>query len=230
MSVKVLPKDLRNLSWVLSEVDKKTDILAEDLLMQGGAFAVTSAAKATEPGNKSDPRKMAVKHRFRPIEKMVGISEFWYKKETESGKTYFFKSSKNIRIRKKKNKGLKKLKKGIKFWNKRKKKFDYMPTESKKKYDKSDKRTKIKYAGVAKLGWLKSFSNFKFNIDVKRRVSKLTKDFKGTNKGIRIDNLVEYVSKTSPQSVQVGLRAAAKRMMKIYKIKSDQMINRLNRR
>jgi hypothetical protein len=230
MAISLVARDVRKLNGILSEIDKQTDKDAVEVLKQASIFAAISASKATTPKGPADPRKMAVKFRFRPIEKMVGIDEFWYKKENKKGKDFFFRSKKKIGTRKKKNKGIKRLTKGIKYWRKTKKRWDYLPTESTKKYDKSDKRTRIKYAGVAKLGWMKTLPEFRSIRRSNRELNRVTKRLSGTDKSIRIDNLVDYVRTTSPFSAKIGLNKAGKRMIKIYKLKTDKLINRLNSR
>jgi hypothetical protein len=237
MAISLVARDARNLNDVLSEIDKETNKSAKDILEQGMALAVRSAAVATTPKGNADIQKMGMAHRFRPIEKMVGVTEFWYKKENKKGKDFFFRSKKKISTKKKigkkgqkKSRGITKLKKGIKYWRKSKKRWDYLPTESTKKYDKSIKNTRIKFAGVGKLGWMKALPQFRTLIRANKELNRVTKRFGGTDKSIRIDNLVDYVSKTSPESASIGIRSAGNRMIKQYKIANQKLINRLNSR
>jgi len=221
----------RDLRVLQNRINRVADILGKDkneMIKQVGIFATRSAAILTKPGEKANPSKLAKKYKFRPLVKIPESFGYFYTADGEN----IFRVDKPISMRKKRNKerGLKRVTKGIKIWNKKQRRFTYLPYIG-TKVDTTDRRFKIPYAGSGKAGWVKTL----LQIDQKAKESIETDLKKGGKRygkltqrdGLMvITNLVSYVAKTSPRSAVQGLRNASNKFKGTYKKSIDRRIER----
>lgn len=197
----------RKLNQSLQRIVKATEKNMKGLVKQTVIFFTQSVVKETGPG-KSKPSKLAKKYRFRPIEKMPE-NEHWY---VNKATNFLFNAGK--RLTGKRAQGLRKAK-GIKFWDKKKNAFGFMPTKATKKYDTSDKRTRIKHAGAAKAGWLGVLALMGKGTEhttINTRYSRF--GFSPDQTGAMLSNLVDYTRKRWPNAHRRALRKAENRMVK----------------
>ena len=218
------------LMTVLEKMRKELNKKSKNLIQQASIKAIISASKATEPGDKTKVSELQQKYKFRPIETIKGVGYSWYKKEDEGAKPYFFKTKAKITVTGKKAKNrkskIKKITRGIKYWSKKSKRFDYLPYEGSGKFDKSDKRSKIHFAGAAKAGWLRNLPPKKKKPDglkAKRPIHKRIERFTDVDQFISMENLVDYVSKTSANSAKIGIDSATSQMIKDYERKLKEL-------
>lgn len=204
----------------IARIARKAGKKQKNIARQAIVFAVESAAKATYPGAGKNVNALPKKYRFRPVEKIVNSTFFWYKWLTSSGKFGFFKSDQDIKNRK--NGSLKKILRGIKYWNKNRQGWDYLPFEGAGKYHPEAKRGKIPHAGWAKLGWILSLrklgkkaplpSGKKPRGSISTCISRHTE----TEAYYEVTNNIDYISKTSPQSAAIGLQKAKNKIDNYY--------------
>ena len=143
-----------------------------------------------------------------------------------------FNTTSPIRMAKKRGKnklkGVKRILRGVKYFNKKKKKFDVLPFAGKR--DISKKIFKIPGAGSAKAGWLRNLppdKKIQDGLKTRRAIHRRTTKFSGSNQFISMENLVEYASITSPKSATIGIRAAEKRLLKTYEKKLNQIARKV---
>jgi len=189
-------------------------------------YAIQSATKATEPGSKGTVKGMAKKYRFRPLVDIPKGEGVYYL--TDDGS--IFKSPKALSSGVVRKRSLKRIKKGIKAWSNKQKKFTYIPYPQGKKNE-SDPRFKIPFAGAAKAGWLSAYRR----LDSKRQVD-LGNDNKQSGKRysrvvvspgrIQIENLVRYAGKTSPAAARIGLSKAASKLENVWIPRAERRIER----
>ena len=209
--------EMKNLMQTLTKIENATTKPASAIIMQTSVFAIQSATKATEPGKSSTVKGLANKYKFRPLEKMVRIDGYWYSRPA-NGARVLFKTKTKINVRKKSNKHLKAVTRGIKYLNKKQSRYTHMPWEGKR--DLSNKKFKIPHAGAAKAGWIGNLRNLgktAESFDSRRPVSNTIKKLNGNDPFIIMENLVEYITQQSPLSAKRGLKAAEQRMLKTYK-------------
>jgi len=214
-----------------SRISRVSDILGKDkneMIKQVAIFSTRSAAIRTAPGEKSNPSKLAKKYKFRPLVKIPESFGYFYTADGEN----IFRVDKPISMRKKRNKerGIKRVTKGIKIWNKKQRRFTYLPYIG-TKVDTTDRRFKIPYAGAGKAGWVKTL----LQIDQKAKESIDTDLKKGLKRYgtliqrdgiIVITNNVSYVSKTSPRSAVEGLRKGSNKFNGMYKKRIERRIDK----
>jgi len=223
------PNDMRKLFSTFDMIMEHTRKKFPKLLKQAMRYAVISAAKATPPGHKAGKVKsLPVKYRKRPIENIPKPKGAWYYYVDKNGKTQVFKTpgvltADAVKKIRKKGKKIKRMKKGIKFWSKRKKSWDYYPlidTRGKiKQIRATDRRVRIPYAGAAKAGWrkaLRKLGNAQGGTGADlgmaerrgRDINQTTiKDFQNI-----VTNLVSYAPKTAPNSARIGLKLGGNRL------------------
>ena len=210
-----LDRDIRKLSKTFDRMSIVLGRDRESLIKQTAIFAVQSAVKATGPGKSGKVSKLPKKFKFRPLVKIPETSGYFYTQDGEN----IFRTSQPINVKAKRNKdrGIKRITKGIKMWNKKTKGFTYLPYIGAKR-DESDRRFKIPFAGSAKVGWLKSLNKLdKKPVDIgeNKRSSKRFGRVTRRPGLIEIVNLVSYAAKISPQSARIGLAKASRRLDKI---------------
>ena len=200
---------VNSLNAKMARCIKATGRGMKGVVKQTMVFFTQSAVKETGPG-KSKPSKMAKKYRFRPIVKMPD-SEHWY---VNKATNFLFNAGR--RLTGKAAAGLRKAK-GIKYWDKKKNAFGYMPTKATSKYDTSDKRTRIKHAGAAKAGWLGVYAlmgKASENTTIGTKYSRFGFSATKTTAGALLTNLVDYARKRWPNAHRRALRKAENRMVK----------------
>ena len=218
-----LDRDVRKLENTLSRISRIMKKDADQLIKQTGIFAIQSAVKLTKPGVTSKVSKLPKKFKFRPLARIPDSFGYYYTDGTDR----IFKTKRPLTRKEIRDGKLKRVTKGIKLWNKKRKGFTYVPYIGTKR-DESDPRFKIPYAGAAKVGWLKSY----------QKLSRKSVDV-GKNKGgkrynritvrpglLEVVNLVSYASKTSPLAARDGLRKATSRLEKTWLPRVDKRIER----
>jgi len=219
-----LDRDVRKLENTLSRIARIMKKDVNELMKQTAVFSLDSAIKATKPGESGRNAKLKNKYKFRKLAKIPESFGYYY--QTTDGK--IFKTKKPINLRKKANKGkYKRVPKGIKIWNKKRKGFTYTPYIG-TKADKSDKRFKIPYAGAAKDGWKRAFRKLgdskavKYSNRGNKRYTSVTR-----RPGLlEIVNRVSYTSKTSPNTARIGLRKGTNKLTAVWMPRVDKRIER----
>jgi hypothetical protein len=220
---RALDKDIAKFTKTLDKIARVMDKDKDGLIKQTAIFAIQSAVKLTEPGTTSKVSKLPKKFKFRPLVTIPENFGFFY--TDDAGR--IFKTREKLRRNQLKDGKLRRVTKGIKTWNKKRKSFLYIPYAGAKR-DESDRRFKIPFAGAAKVGWLKSL----------KMLDRKPVDL-GDNKGnkrynrvinrpglLEIVNLVSYASKTSPGADRKALAKATSRLEKIWLPKVDRRISR----
>ena len=218
-----LDKDIRKLTGTLNRISRVLKKDADELIKQTGIFAIQSAVKLTKPGVTSKVSKLPKKFKFRPLAKIPDSFGFYYTDGTER----IFKTKRKLTRKEIKDGTLKRVTKGIKIWNKKRKGFTYTPYIGTKR-DESDPRFKIPYAGAAKVGWLKSYKQLSRKpVDIgKNRGGKRWNRITVRPGLLEVVNLVSYASKTSPHAAREGLRKATSRLEKTWLPRVDRRIER----
>lgn len=219
--------DKRDLALLNRRLDNVVNVLGKDrnvMIKKIAEWALVSAVKVTEPGNGGMTAKLAKKFRIRPLKPIPATFGYYYKNKDTGN---IFKSETPIRV--KRNGNIKAIKKGVKYWNAKRKAFSYIPYDG-NKANAAEKVFKIPYAGAGKAGWKSAYKNL-----VKKRVNlgdenrRQSKPFSRVIKrpgAIEITNLVSYVAKISPQAARVGLRKASNRFEGQYKKQIERRIER----
>jgi len=215
----IVHSDVQALNRSVKHIARKAGVKQNNLAYMAINFALQSAAKATRPGGGIKVRKLAKKYLYRPAEKMLDTTFFWYKWVSGKGQSGFFKSDKKIRNRK--DGSIKKITRGIKFWNRKKQDWDYMPIEEPGKYHPEKKRGKIPHAGLAKMGWLLSLKKLGKPVEIPSfatpaGIARMNHRSTENEAVYEAFNEVKYISKTSPQSAVIGLRKAKNRIDNYY--------------
>jgi len=226
-TITVSQSDVARINEIIHKIAKSARRV-KGITTQAMVFALQSAAKATKPGSGTSLKKLPRKFRLRPIETMP-TTYFWYRWITGTGNTGIFRSDSQIRDRK----DITRIKRGIKFWNKKSQDWDYIPYEGGAgKYNEGEKRARIPAAGWAKLGWLKTLPALggkQPDVSPRAAVSTLTRRETANDISLRADNLVAYIHRTSPQSAAIGIEKARNRIEKIYLPKLAQEIKDASR-
>lgn len=222
------PKTNRDIIRITKLLTNVETVLKKDIsgvVKQTAVFAIESTAKATGPGEKR-PSKMPKKFRFRKFEKIPDSFGYFYKREDGN----IFRTGSRIMPARAKREGLKRITKGIKAWDKKKKAFTYIPFDGTKGQAEATRKGKIPYAGAAKSGWLNSFKKLdsKKKVDSKDipRSNKAYSRIKATAASIEITNLVSYAGKMWPQAPKIGLAKAANKLEKLYLPRIEKRIER----
>ena len=220
VTIQVNPADVQRVGRLLNKIAFETSKGMYDIIRQTMIFALQSSAKDTKPGTSGTADGLAKKFKVRPILKSSVKSGFYY--ELQDGKTFRseseimpWKNSKTLQNVKRR------IDKVIQWWNKEINTWDYTAYTG---TPEQEKFLKIPHAGAGKVGWYGAL----------QKLGKSTSGY-GDNKagnlsraqiqrgrleaGIAVTNMVDYVSKTSPQSAGVGLAKAESRMVKTYESK-----------
>jgi hypothetical protein len=237
-NITINTNDMQKLSSAMLHVEKATGKSMYGINEQAMHFALQSAAKATPPGTRSS-YQLAKKHAFRPLVslKNVGYMAYLlpdgkrYRINYRKGRTYIYQAengkifSTPSPIR---NKGVtrikpaKRLTKGIKAWDKKQNKWEYIPYDGTKR-DESDKRFRIPGAGGAKRGWLNAMSSKGHVSKSSGRLHIITGKHTLTEDYISVTDKVEYAYKIAPRSVEIGIQKAKGRLIGTYKKKLEKI-------
>jgi hypothetical protein len=221
-TITVSQSDVARINEIIHKIAKSARRV-KGITTQAMVFALQSAAKATKPGSGTSLKNLPRKFRLRPIETMP-TTYFWYRWITGTGNTGIFRSDSQIRDRK----DITRIKRGIKFWNRKIQGWDYIPYEGGAgKYNDSQPRARIPFAGWAKLGWLWNLSLLggkQPDVSPRAPVSEFSRRETANEINLRVVNRVDYAYKTSPQSAAIGLEKARNRIEKIYLPKLAQEI------
>lgn len=227
IQAKIDSANLRRLFRTMEDMRNMTGKKMPVIIRQAMRFSVISAARATPPGDKAGKvSSLPQKYRIRPFEKIPESAGYFYQYTAKgTGKVGVLKfdrplSRKSVSRRKKSDPTFKRLTKGVKCWNKKLKKWTYVP--SAEAPDKKSRVRRIPYAGAAKAGWRKAL-----------RVLGNAKGGTGADLGMaetgpeitktvieplmnEVENVVSYASKIAPWSASVGLRKGANRLRGFY--------------
>lgn len=220
VSIRINPADVARVGRLLHRISFETGRDMYGIVKQTMILALQSSAKATRPGTSGTAQGLAKKYKERPILKSSVKSGFYY--ELQNGKT--FRTDEEITLWKH-TKVLQNVKrrldKVIQWWNKKENGWDYTaytgtPEQEKWKF--------IPHAGAGKVGWYGALKKLGKSAEGTRdnsagRLSRAQIQ-KGTREaGIAVTNMVDYISKTSPESASIGLANAEKRMVKTFENK-----------
>jgi hypothetical protein len=172
-------------------------------------YFAQSVVKETGPG-KSKPSKLPKKYRLRPVEKMPD-DEHWY---VDKSTDFLFDAGNKIEGKRAKN--LRKAK-GIKFWDKKKNAFGFIPTKATTKYGATGRKAKIPHAGAAKAGWLGVMALMGKNTEKTTIGTKYSRFGFASDKntaGSILANLVDYTRRRWPNAHRRALRKAGNRLVK----------------
>lgn len=224
--VEVNQTDLNRLNKLLEFTAKHTSRNMGSLVKQSAITAIQSAAKATKPGEQASVKSLAMKYKLRPlfaVQSVLGGKQMY---QLPNGKT--FQTENVISKNTQQKKGLRQIKRAFQAWSKKENRWSFIPYLGVKggKYDADAKGGKIPGYGAAKAGWLKALGSFgkPENLDgnLKKPVSKVETQLSGKNPFALIQNLVAYISKTAPQSAQIGIQKATNRLEKVLIPKLSQ--------
>lgn len=209
ITAEVSQSDLERLAQLFRQVESTVHRETPALIRQSIIFALQSATKATKPGTRSKLSTLEKKYRFRPLVPLSG--NFYHDPATGN----VFDAGRQLSRGEVAKRGLKKVTKGIKIWDRKANRFIVRPYAG-TKVDTSDPLFKIPNAGAAKAGWLMAY----------RRLSGKAADLGGIRANLaavkissvmaEVVNKVRYVSTISPDSAAAGVAAARARMEKIY--------------
>jgi hypothetical protein len=181
------------------------------LIKQTAIFAIQSATKATEPGSSGSVKGMAKKFKVRPL---VPVDGYLYR-NPQTG--FIFRRQQPVKSFK--ARGLERIRRGIKFWDKRKSAWGVMA------YIKGvtpEKRRSIPFYGSAKSGFLKALGSLgKKDAWTEGKPSNkiyasVIKRLHGFDQFVSITNEVGYASVISPGAAETGMQKASARMLKTY--------------
>lgn len=217
---KHLARISKDLAWVAKETGKDLD----KLITTAGGWALTSASKATEPGKGLNVNKLAQKWLYRPIKKIPDSEGFWYawSKTGVTGMENFtgkmFRSDERLTGFEKSGRA-QRIRFGFEYWSRTRKRMSFLPywdgTDSKpKKYDKTNKRGRIRSSGAAKYGWLSARARLRGTVAPKGNIyhaaeaSRLHRRYHY----MKAVNHVTYIMKVGARSADIGIAMAAKQV------------------
>lgn len=225
MITPVITVEQRSLLELDANITKLVNLTGRSLksaVTQVSLLTIKSAIVATKPGTAATVKGMGVKQKFRRAEKMPP-SENWYEYTTSDGEVKMFKAKAKLS----KDKGRKRVTKGVKVWHKKNNRWVWTPWMG--KADRSKSLFRIPHYGAAKAGWLnayKAFGKVVTETDKKARKRKTRVTYSNGAQGdalITIENLVTYAKKISPLSGVVAMRSAARQMPYIIKREVDKI-------
>ena len=219
MTIDVPQREIDRLRAVLDKIEKELKKSSGDILRQAMTFAVKSAAIATAPGRTSKPSKLPTKYTYRPIVRYQSNPPTY---ATDAGFT--FTSEKRPR-----SKNVRQITRAWQYWNKRKAKGEtlqkpYLGSAS-GKYDKDDKFGKIPHRGAGKACWLKALglihgSGESYSDKESGKAMPRVSENKGlTEHGITVENIIRYISITSPNAATEATTKATNKLIGSYKKK-----------
>lgn len=219
----VNPADVQRVGRLLSKVAFESGKGMFDLVRQTMIFALQSSAKDTKPGKSGTADGLAKKFKFRPILKSQDATkkragQYFY--EFQDGKT--FNTAVEIPAWQYSWQKIKrKIDKVVKWWNKEINTWDYTAYTG---TPEQQKFLKTPHYGAGKVGWYGALqklgkSTGGYGDNKAGNLSRTQVQRGQLEAGIAVTNMVDYVSKTSPQSAGVGLVNAEKRMVKTYENK-----------
>ncbi|HCE46172.1 MAG TPA: hypothetical protein DET40_21720 [Lentisphaeria bacterium] len=224
-TIKVNPQDVERVGRLLNKISYETGRDMYSLIRQAMIMALQSSAKATKPGKSGTATGLAKKYKQRPILSSSVKAGFYY--ELLNGKTFrtdeeimpwtHGKTLQNVKRR---------LDKVIQWWNKKQGGWDYTAYTG---APEQEKFLKIPHAGAGKVGWYGSLAKLGKSADGTNdnnasALSKASIQRGNLEAGIAVTNMVDYVSKTSPESASTGLANAEKRMIKTFEKKLEMTI------
>ena len=223
ITARLQPSSYSKLVSTLSRIHNATQKEFSEIIKQASVFALESAAKATKPGRTSLVSRLAKKYRVRPLVNYPETEGFAYSYTDKSGKQKIFTADKFIETRKRHD--IKRVRKAIQVWSKKKGGFVFWPWNGKR--DADNKKFKIPHYGAAKAGWLNGLG----------KLGNSSGNDAGDNRNLAIvsispmqismTNKVDYASITSPGSPARGIKAAESRMRHTYFPKVERKIKQV---
>lgn len=244
VTAQLTQQSMNRLNQSLDEISTAINKDMAGLVKQSSVHFVRSVITKTGP-SKSSISRMAQKYKYRPVVKAAEAKINAY--QLPNGRTYniplgqkgffyqrdggkIFSTPRPISRAKRRGysrvKEVKKFPSAIKYWNKKKSAWDYIPTMKKGKWDKSDKRAKIPNAGAAKAGWLgvlKQMGQPAEAHGIGTRHSRYSFRSSGSTSGAELVNKIDYAGKKWPFAVPEALKSTDNHIRGIYK-------NRINKK
>lgn len=226
VTIENIRPEAERLSRLLTKISYETGKDMYDLVRQAMIFGVQSAVKATKPGKSATADGLAKKYKFRPILKFSQKSGYFY--ELMNGKTFRTEEplapwmyAQTARGNIKRH-----IEQVIQWWDKKANEWKYSAYTGDTE---SQKFLRIPHAGAAKVGWYGSLARLGKTAggvgdNNPGRLSKTVVRKGRLDAGIAVINLVDYTGKTSPDSAQIGLENAEKRLVKTYEKKLDMVL------
>lgn len=214
-TIEVNKQDIQRFADVIKKISDTVRKPMFEIVKQATVYAVQSTVKATKPGTTGKVSNMADKYRYRPIEQINNSVDGFYWYINMSGKV--FKNEKDFG-QKAMRKGLNRITGFYKYWNKKTNSWGYFPATAGKAtgYNKSSKKGRIPNAGAGKAGWLGSYPSIGLPSEVNGKLTVVQINKSDTEASIAINNLVDYIEKTSPDSARIGLQKAENKLVKRY--------------
>lgn len=242
MSVKPDKQDLRYVNNMLKQASKKTVKFANNATRRVAIVFLRAAAKRTAPGKSSKVGKMAKKHRIRPVvpltlTKQAQIGSFWYK-DTRSDKLFSTRAPIGSRSLGQSfatslpgvdgfDGRIKPIKRAIKAWSKKKKRFVYIGTELSRGMHEGNRQTRIPAAGAGKAAWsygIRALNGGNVDVGKIRKNTAKTTVRKGNDPSIVHINKVDYVGKTSPGVVRESMNVTANYLRAAEKRRYEKLV------
>ncbi|HCE42300.1 MAG TPA: hypothetical protein DET40_01975 [Lentisphaeria bacterium] len=219
-TIKVNQADIDRVGRLLHKISYETGRDMFGLVRQAMIMALQSSAKATKPGKSGTATGLAKKYKQRPILSSSVKAGYYY--ELQDGKTFrtdeeitLWHNSRTLQNVKRR------LDKVIQWWNKKQGGWDYTAYTG---TPEQEKFLKIPHAGAGKVGWYGSLAKLGkgqggYGDNNGGALSKAHIQRGQLEAGIAVTNMVDYVSKTSPESASTGLANAEQRMIKTFEKK-----------
>ena len=219
MTIDVPQREIDRLRAVLDKIEKELKKSSGNILRQAMTFAVESAAIATAPqaGDKKLPSALILKYKYRPITKYKSKKPLYV---TDKGWTFYSEKPPT-------RKSARRVTRAFVYWNKKKSpgeelQMPYLKANT-KKYDKDVHFGKIPHAGAGKAVWLKALglihgSGKSYSDKTTGNKMPLVREDKGlTEHGITVENIIRYISITSPNAAAEATTKATNRLIGSYK-------------
>lgn len=245
--VKIKKEDILLFNKMIRDAEKKSVKFANRMVKNIALRFFISARVHTGPGKRGEVSKLDKKHRIRPVVNLTmdmqhRTGKYWYHDRVKG--TMFSRPSpisKKSRFKSTIDFGpiidsdpharIVPVKRAIKAYSKKKRKFVYIGTNLPKGLHEKNRKTAIPGAGAAKAGWIMGMKNLGNNkgTGIGRISSRVgtTKWHKGKNPFIKHINEVDYVSNISPGVVSISMNKAANWFRAKEKYKFEKMIHNI---
>lgn len=213
-------RDVARIQEVINHVGNTLKRDTTHVMRAAIVFALQSAAVATKPEGTSKLSRMKKKYRIRPLVSLTNRNFYVYEK---TGKV--FETPKRLKKERQRREGIRRLTKGIQWWDKKEGQFRTLP------YDDQNTQNYQKFfaipgAGAAKAAWLQAYNAISGKaIDV-GKIKSVAHRTRQTTDFIEVLNLVGYAALTSPQAAEIGIAKAANKLSHLWMPRIERRLER----
>jgi hypothetical protein len=232
VTVHVDQASLAKLNATLGELVNKTKRNMAGAVRQAMILALRSASRATRPGTSMKPSQLPDQYRYRNMGPWPDSIGYWYYhtvKRLSANVLDWHVQTIKLTQHAKSRPDFVQAGRAIWKWNTRKNNERVPIPYWGAKFDKTDRRFRIPHAGAAKAGWILAIGKLgaldgtDATYNGQRDTNRVQVVQRPDAARIRVDNLVKYVAKTSPQSATVGIRSAEAQMRHILQKEIDKL-------